>query len=105
MCSRRCSQLKDSDRERHRTDPPTCICVDATTSRRGSARTRRAEPESAGFFDAIARYGVTKMTTNIHAGDMRKRISRTFMVILVVLALVYLRVFVLQTVRAETTAS
>ena len=61
----------------------------------------RAEPENAGFFDAIARYGVTKMTTNIHAGDMRKRISRTFMVILVVLALVYLRVFVLQTVRAD----
>jgi cell division protein FtsI (penicillin-binding protein 3) len=57
--------------------------------------------EGGGFFDAIARYGVAKMTENIHAGDMRKRISATFMVILVVLSLVFLRVFVLQTVRSD----
>ncbi len=53
------------------------------------------------FFGAISAYGVTKMTDNIHAGDMRKRISTMFMVIFLVLSLVYLRVFVLQTVKAS----
>ena len=53
------------------------------------------------FFGAISSYGVTKMTDNIHAGDMRKRISAMFMVIFLVLSLVYLRVFVLQTVKAS----
>jgi len=64
-------------------------------------RHRSVPSEGGGFFDAIARYGVAKMTENIHAGDMRKRISATFMVILVVLSLVFLRVFVLQTVRSD----
>lgn len=54
-----------------------------------------------GFFDAISQFGVTKMTTNIHAGDMRKRISTMFMVILLVVSLVYLRVLILQTVKAS----
>ncbi len=53
------------------------------------------------FFGAISAYGATKMTDNIHAGDMRKRISTMFMVIFLVLSLVYLRVFVLQTVKAS----
>lgn len=56
---------------------------------------------SSDFFGAISEYGVTKMTDNIHAGDMRKRISTMFMVIFLVLSLVYLRVFVLQTVKAS----
>lgn len=55
---------------------------------------------SDGFFSAISNYGVTKMTTNIHAGDMRKRISAMFVVIFIILSLVYLRVIVLQTVKA-----
>ena len=53
-----------------------------------------------GFFNAISRYGVTKMTTNINAGDMRKRISAMFMVILLIVSLVYLRVLSLQTFKA-----
>ncbi|MFZ8966622.1 MAG: peptidoglycan D,D-transpeptidase FtsI family protein [Ilumatobacteraceae bacterium] len=56
---------------------------------------------SSDFFGAISAYGATKMTDNIHAGDMRKRISTMFMVIFLVLSLVYLRVFVLQTVKAS----
>ena len=44
------------------------------------------------FFGAISSYGVTRMTDNIHAGDMRKRISAMFMAIFLVLSLVYLRV-------------
>ena len=55
-----------------------------------------------GFFNAISSYGVTKMTTNIHAGDMRKRISAMFMAILLVVSLVYLRVLSLQTFRSST---
>ena len=54
-----------------------------------------------GFFNAISQYGVNKMTTNIHAGDMRKRISAMFMVILLVVSLVYLRVLSLQTFRSS----
>ncbi|MFM7890559.1 MAG: hypothetical protein ACKO8V_01435, partial [Actinomycetota bacterium] len=53
-----------------------------------------------GFFNAISSYGMTKMTTNIHAGDMRKRISAMFMAILLVVSLVYFRVLSLQTFRA-----
>ncbi|MFZ9706392.1 MAG: peptidoglycan D,D-transpeptidase FtsI family protein [Ilumatobacteraceae bacterium] len=53
-----------------------------------------------GFFNAISQYGVNKMTTNIHAGDMRKRISAMFMVILLVVSLVYLRVLSLQTFKS-----
>jgi cell division protein FtsI (penicillin-binding protein 3) len=52
------------------------------------------------FFGAISRYGVTKMTDNINAGDMRRRISAMFMVILLVLSLVYVRVLYLQTWKA-----
>ena len=71
---------------------------------RVAAASRTATRRSASmsdFFGAISSYGVTKMTDNVHAGDMRKRISAMFMVILVVLSLVYLRVFVLQTVKAS----
>ncbi len=73
--------------------------------RRAQRPTRRApEPRRTqgvgDFFGAISSYGVTKMTDNIHAGDMRKRISAMFMAIFVVLALVYLRVLVLQTWKA-----
>ncbi|NBU07354.1 MAG: hypothetical protein EBT38_06720, partial [Acidimicrobiia bacterium] len=71
--------------------------------RRGSHERDASLPGSSvgGFFNAISQYGVTKMTTNIHAGDMRKRISAMFMVILLVVALVYLRVLSLQTFRAS----
>lgn len=53
------------------------------------------------FFGAISSYGVTKMTDNVNAGDMRRRISAMFMVIFVVLSLVYLQIFSLQTWRAS----
>jgi cell division protein FtsI (penicillin-binding protein 3) len=71
--------------------------------RRGSHERDASLPGSSvgGFFNAISQYGVTKMTTNIHAGDMRKRISAMFMVILLVVGLVYLRVLSLQTFRAS----
>jgi len=49
----------------------------------------------------VSSYGVTKMTDNVNAGDMRKRISVMFVVILGVLCLVYLRVVVLQTWKAD----
>ena len=61
-----------------------------------------ARPRGVGsFINAVSSYGVTKMTTNIHAGDMRRRISIMFMVIFAVLSLIYLRVLVLQTVKAS----
>jgi len=74
----------------------------ADRARRGSSRGAgdRAAPTVGGFFNAISSYGVTKMTTNIHAGDMRRRISAMFMVILLAVSLVYLRVFMLQTVKS-----
>jgi len=65
-----------------------------------SDATDRSAPTVGGFFNAISSYGVTKMTTNIHAGDMRKRISAMFMAILLVVSLVYLRVFMLQTFKS-----
>jgi cell division protein FtsI (penicillin-binding protein 3) len=52
------------------------------------------------LISAVSSYGVTKMTDNVNAGDMRKRISVMFVVILGVLSLVYLRVVVLQTWKA-----
>ena len=52
------------------------------------------------LISAVSSYGVTKMTDNVNAGDMRKRISVRFVVILGVLSLVYLRVVVLQTWKA-----
>jgi cell division protein FtsI (penicillin-binding protein 3) len=75
----------------------------ADRARRGSSRGAgdRAAPTVGGFFNAISSYGVTKMTTNIHAGDMRRRISAMFMVILLAVSLVYLRVFMLQTVKSN----
>ncbi|MFM7890413.1 MAG: peptidoglycan D,D-transpeptidase FtsI family protein, partial [Actinomycetota bacterium] len=75
----------------------------AVRARRGSSRGAgdRAAPTVGGFFNAISSYGVTKMTTNIHAGDMRRRISAMFMVILLAVSLVYLRVFMLQTVKSN----
>lgn len=51
-----------------------------------------------GFINAVSSYGVTKMTTNVHAGDMRRRISVMFVVIFAVLSIIYLRVLMLQTV-------
>ncbi len=51
--------------------------------------------------NSIASYGATKMTSNVHAGDMRRRISTMFVVILAVLSLIYLRVLVLQTFKAS----
>jgi cell division protein FtsI (penicillin-binding protein 3) len=53
------------------------------------------------LISAVSSYGVTKMTDNVNAGDMRKRISVMFVVILGVLCLVYLRVVVLQTWKAD----
>ena len=47
------------------------------------------------LISAVSSYGVTKMTDNVNAGDMRKRISVMFVVILGVLSLVYLRVVVM----------
>ena len=64
------------------------------------AAERGAASSVGGFFGAISSYGMTKMTTNIHAGDMRKRISAMFMAILLVVSLVYFRVLSLQTFRA-----
>ena len=67
-------------------------------------REPRPARSSSGLGDvvnAIAQYGTTKMTTNIHAGDMRKRISFMFVMILAVLSLIYLRVLVLQTFKAS----
>lgn len=52
------------------------------------------------LISAVSSFGVTKMTDNVNAGDMRKRISVMFIVILGVLSLVYLRVVVLQTWKA-----
>lgn len=52
------------------------------------------------LISAVSSFGVTKMTDNVNAGDMRKRISVMFVVILGVLSLVYLRVVVLQTWKA-----
>ena len=87
----------------------------ASRSTRGGSRTASTRPgreiyddaadrgaaSSVGdFFGAISSYGMTKMTTNIHAGDMRKRISAMFMAILLVVSLVYFRVLSLQTFRA-----
>ncbi|MFM7898846.1 MAG: peptidoglycan D,D-transpeptidase FtsI family protein [Actinomycetota bacterium] len=75
----------------------------ADRARRGSSRgaSDRGAPTVGGFFNAISSYGVTKMTTNIHAGDMRRRISAMFMVILLAVSLVYLRIFMLQTVKSN----
>lgn len=86
----------------------------AGAARRASRGTKRAarvsEPVTAGydrvargvggFVNTVSSYGVTKMTTNVHAGDMRKRISIMFAVIFAILSLIYLRVIVLQTVRS-----
>lgn len=66
-------------------------------------RATSAPRRTAGVGDlisAVSSYGVTKMTDNVNAGDMRKRISVMFVVILGVLCLVYLRVVVLQTWKA-----
>lgn len=68
------------------------------------AREPRRTRSSSGMGDivnAIANYGTTKMTTNIHAGDMRKRISFMFVIILAVLSVIYLRVLTLQTFKAS----
>lgn len=67
-------------------------------------RATSAPRRTAGVGDlisAVSSYGVTKMTDNVNAGDMRKRISVMFVVILGVLCLVYLRVVVLQTWKAD----
>ncbi|NCV46619.1 MAG: hypothetical protein EBW53_00670, partial [Actinobacteria bacterium] len=69
-------------------------------------RIRRDEPpRSVGsglgeIFTGLSRYGVNKMTTNIHAGDMRKRISVMFGVLFLALVVVFGRVVTLQTWRA-----
>ncbi|MFM7047122.1 MAG: peptidoglycan D,D-transpeptidase FtsI family protein [Actinomycetota bacterium] len=81
---------------------------DTAPIRRPRAASRRGNPYDdaqprgiGGFINAVSSYGVTKMTTNIHAGDMRRRISIMFVVIFAVLSLIYLRVLTLQTVKAS----
>jgi len=81
---------------------------DTAPIRRPRAASRRQRPYDdqqqvrgvSAFVNAVSSYGVTKMTTNIHAGDMRRRISLMFLAIFAVLSLIYLRVLVLQTFKA-----
>ena len=73
-----------------------------TRSRKMSSRMtdEHQRPSVSGVLGAISAYGVTKMTTNIHAGDMRKRISGMVVVMCVLMSLVYIRVLVLQSWKA-----
>ena len=80
---------------------------DTAPLRRPVRRRERSVVESAStssgigaIFTGLSRYGVNKMTTNIHAGDMRKRISVMFGITLVALFVVFARVVTLQTWRA-----
>ena len=80
---------------------------DTAPLRRPVRRRERSVIESAStssgigaLFTGLSRYGVNKMTTNIHAGDMRKRISVMFGITLVALFVVFARVVTLQTWRA-----
>ncbi|MEY3615736.1 MAG: peptidoglycan synthetase FtsI [Actinomycetota bacterium] len=90
-------------RPRHLAATPRRRQAAASSRPRRNLATERAVSRSAGvgeFFGAISRFGVTTMTDNINAGDMRRRISAMFMVIFVVLSLVYVRVVYLQTWKA-----
>ena len=90
-------------RPRHLAATPRRRPTAASSRPRRSVVAERASHRTVGvgeFFGAISRFGVTKMTDNINAGDMRRRISAMFMVIFVVLSLVYVRVLYLQAWRA-----
>jgi cell division protein FtsI (penicillin-binding protein 3) len=90
-------------RPRHIAATPRRRRADASSRPRRSVVTERKSARSMGageFFGAISRFGVTTMTDNINAGDMRRRISAMFMVICVVLSLVYVRVLYLQAWKA-----
>jgi len=90
-------------RPRHLAATPRRRPTAASSRPRRTVVAERASHRTVGvgeFFGAISRFGVTKMTDNINAGDMRRRISAMFMVIFVVLSLVYVRVLYLQAWRA-----
>ncbi len=90
-------------RPRHLAATPRRRQADASSRPRRRVVAERTSARSMGageFFGAISRFGVTTMTDNINAGDMRRRISAMFMVICVVLSLVYVRVLYLQAWKA-----